>query len=409
MTAGAGSNQYHRRPPAGTGTPQASLVTQLAGTARQRAMATSQMSSAGQLAAAARDPSAKVRYRVARHPAATPAILHQLSADPDPEVQHAVAAHPALTSDDGELLASTVGISRALVRLAKRSNITDQAVQHIVSHLGQHWATLQQQPDSGQLDPGSRSRLSSDVVAQLSRNTHLSEHGLQLLLDLASWHPRQTGNIIKGLVDTEHPAMTGRQQHQLVTMVAQAYNPAGWDYRRCQWRQPLPAPDIEDLFRNRRVASLLHNPSISWDQALRLASERGQPTENETLALMVRPDCSSEFLRSQASRTSEMVVHKLASHRNCPPDVLGQLASHHSAMVRTNVAERCRDPQVLQRLADDPTSFVRQNVAANQHTPAGTLAELLQDHDSLVSSNASNNPALPRYLRAIWQLTTDRR
>jgi hypothetical protein len=95
----------------------------------------------------------------------------------------------------------------------------------------------------------------------------------------------------------------------------------------------------------------------------------------------------------------------VARNRSTPIGTLKELARDPESYVRVGAAGNRSSPAgTLEMLASDPDPDVREGAAANRSTPTSTLERLLQDPE--VAEVAADNPNLPHYTRALWQLAT---
>lgn len=379
--------------PAATQGPGATpLLLQVTGQARDRARAVNRTGSAQQLAQAAQDPSAKVRYRVARNKAVTPEILHLLAHDTDKDVRYACATNQQLTPDDMLYLAQTGTELYLLEKLASRKDITPQVAANVVRNV----------------DEFTNKNNATRVLRTMAANPQLDKQSAQLILDWATQHPNtRVGDIAINLLRHEQPIMTEQQTAQAISIYCAAYS-ATTPHDRYKFefypvRYPLPPETLQGIYQLTKMDNLLSHKSLSWEQAETMGRGTASPVDR-TASLLARPDCPPEFVRS-CNPTNEKVATALAKRRDCPADIQAALARSPYDSARSALAKTCRDSQLLQQLAGNPNSWTRQCVAKNRHTPHTVLAQLASDSEQNVRHSVTENPTCP--LDILEQLMRD--
>jgi hypothetical protein len=129
--------------------------------------------------------------------------------------------------------------------------------------------------------------------------------------------------------------------------------------------------------------------------ALRTAivGNRNCPAEVQRRVLQQHPALDHLFSMVRNRQTSPQLVEQICQHPAATPQV----------RLKAATATWCA-PAQLTILAGDPDTKVRTAVAAHGGCPRETLERLLCDQVPRVRQAAAANPALPRHIRAMWQL-----
>jgi hypothetical protein len=137
---------------------------------------------------------------------------------------------------------------------------------------------------------------------------------------------------------------------------------------------------------------------------------------------------SAQHLVQLAQHRDPGVRRQVAMHRNCPPEVVRQLASDPDARVRTEAllaggtrtkilydlanshtsndrrraAEHPDCPlDLLRKLAQDPVAWVRDGVASNHRCDQTLVVQLAGDDSPMVHRRALEHPNLPEEYRTL--------
>jgi hypothetical protein len=134
------------------------------------------------------------------------------------------------------------------------------------------------------------------------------------------------------------------------------------------------------------------------------ASQPADWVEQHTAALREPSTPPETFLQLSGNKNSRM-RYEVAVHETCPPDVLVALNQDDSPSVRNGAAANpATPPEALQSLSRDPNQWIRWTVTQRSDCPPELLQQMLEDTEIMVARAAAEHPALPRHIRAMWQL-----
>lgn len=193
------------------------------------------------------------------------------------------------------------------------------------------------------------------------------------------------------------------EEQGLKRRVPEKENERVTDFFRYFW------PELKDLvclnyWIRRRIAS---HPNCPVDVLAQLALDDDLDVR---ICVAKNPNCPVELrlklLTQLALDDGCWVRICVAENPNCPVDVLTQFALDNNSYVRRDVASNLNCPvEVLTQLALDDDYRVRRDVASNPNCPVDVLTQLALDNNSDVRIDVTLNPNCP--VEVLTQLALD--
>lgn len=176
-----------------------------------------------------------------------------------------------------------------------------------------------------------------------------------------------------------------------VHVMQQLFQDKSFRVRKCLLENPnLPEDMYNFLIKNNFLVGLaVNDPETSPETLRKIFNEYSR--QGKTYGVSGRQvmeyfannsNTPSDVLRDLASHPSIIIRKYVAMNPNLPSDLMLKFANHTDKDIRSSVAfNPSVTPDILRKMSDDPEDEVRSAVASNTNTPTDVLQKLYTDSD----------------------------